>query len=410
MAIHSFLRRSVRTAGFVFLAATLTLAQRPGGTGGGSTGGGTGGGRPGGGRPTPPPTQQPGQRQPGPLDRDANMNDLRNTIYLSGKVMMEDGTAPPERVMIQRVCNSGNPLPEAHTDSKGRFSFQLGQNSTIMADASTGGIDQPSFGTSRGQRNFNQRDLMGCEIRAYLPGFRSSVVSLSGRRALDNPDLGTIVLYRLGKVEGYTFSATSGLAPKDARKAFEKGTELLSKNKVEEAEKQLTKSVEIYPKYAAAWNALGIAYLSGKKVEDAKRAFNASLEADAKFVNPYTHLARIAATERKWDETLKYTGELLRLNPFLSPEGYFYSAVAHYNLKNMPKAEEHAREAAKMDEQRRIPRINHLLGVILAEKQDYNAAAEQMRIYIKAAPENEAALAKQQLSELEKRIAAAPRQ
>jgi hypothetical protein len=68
-------------------------------------------------------------------------------------------------------------------------------------------------------------DLIGCEIRAALPGFRSDLVNLIGRRSFDNPDVGTIVLHRLGNVEGTTISVTSLRAPKDARKAFEKGTE-----------------------------------------------------------------------------------------------------------------------------------------------------------------------------------------
>src|SRR5205809_80391 len=74
-------------------------------------------------------------------------------------------------------------------------------------------------GASRGG-GFSERDLMGCEIRAALPGFRSDVVNLSGRRAFDNPDVGTIVLHRLANVEGVTISAVSLQAPKDAKKAY----------------------------------------------------------------------------------------------------------------------------------------------------------------------------------------------
>ena len=43
-------------------------------------------------------------------------------------------------------------------------------------------------------------------------------------------------------------------------------------------------------------------------------------------------------------------------------------------------------EAAKRDTQHRIPKINHLLGVILAEKQDYSRAAENIRLYLKLSP------------------------
>src|SRR5688572_26424344 len=147
---------------------------------------------------------------------------MRNRpIMLSGKVMMEDGTPPPELVLIERVCN-GIARPEGYTDSKGRFSFQLGQNQAILADASTGsdmgipGRDMGMGGRGMGGMNhgISEQGLMGCEIRAQLPGFRSTIVQLAGRRALDNPDVGTLIMQRLAKVDGFTFSATTGMAPK----------------------------------------------------------------------------------------------------------------------------------------------------------------------------------------------------
>ena len=149
---------------------------------------------------------------------------------------MDDGTPPPESVVIERVCQ-GYVRPEGHTDSKGHFSFQLGANNAMVADASMSTYDplNPS-GSIPGTQNrgVDQRALMGCEIRASLPGFRSDVVNLMNRRSMDNPDVGVIVLHRLGDVEGLTISVTSSLAPKDAKKAYDKGKEALAKNKPEE--------------------------------------------------------------------------------------------------------------------------------------------------------------------------------
>src|ERR1700722_6053662 len=44
-------------------------------------------------------------------------------IYISGTVMLSDGSPLNERAKIERVCN-GVPIPEAETDKKGRFSFE----------------------------------------------------------------------------------------------------------------------------------------------------------------------------------------------------------------------------------------------------------------------------------------------
>src|SRR5262245_15330432 len=76
--------------------------------------------------------QTPGQQLPYP--------DMNRPIFLSGKVVMDDGTKPPEPVAIERVCN-GIVRREQFTDSKGHFSFQLGQNDYAYTDASTSAGD-----------------------------------------------------------------------------------------------------------------------------------------------------------------------------------------------------------------------------------------------------------------------------
>ena len=337
---------------------------------------------------------------------------MRRPIFLSGKVVMDDGTPPPDSVIIERVCN-GVARPEGYTDSKGRFSFELGRNSHILADASvgsadgsfpreTGGSRQPSgFGNPMG--GVSERDLIGCELRASLPGFRSDVVMLTGRRLFDNPDVGAIILHRLGNVEGTTISLTSLKAPKDAKKAFEKGRDLVRKKKPEKAQKELEKAVGLYPEYAAAWYELGRAMEMQNNAESAKNAYSKALAADAKFVSPYLQLADMAAREGKWQEVADTTERVVKLNPMSFPVAHFYNAVANYNLKNLDAAENSAREALKLDTQHRFPKIDHVLGVILAQKGNFTAAAEHMKGYLKLVPDaSDAEMVKKQLTELER--------
>jgi len=334
-------------------------------------------------------------------------------VFLSGKVVMDDGTPPPESVVIERVCGAIT-RPEAYTDSKGRFSFQLGQNQQMMADASMGSLGDsmpggPTVGrggmsSGRGG-GISERDLMGCELRASLAGFRSEAVNLAGRRAMDNPDVGTIVLRRLAKVEGFTFSGTTAFAPKDAKKAYEKGQQAAKKKKWPEAEENFQKAVDTYPKFAAAWYELGTVYQQQSKLPQAREAYQSSIKADAKYVSPYAQLARLSGSEQKWPEVAEYTEKVIKLNPYFSPEIYYISAVANFNLNKQEQAEEHAREALKLDSQHKNPRINHLLGVILAQKESYPEAVENMRAFLKRVPDGpDAENVKKQLAELERRM------
>ena len=49
----------------------------------------------------------------------------RQPIFISGRVLLDGGMAPPEPVLIERVCN-GMSRREGYTDGKGHFEFQLG--------------------------------------------------------------------------------------------------------------------------------------------------------------------------------------------------------------------------------------------------------------------------------------------
>ncbi|MBI4908494.1 MAG: tetratricopeptide repeat protein [Acidobacteria bacterium] len=422
-SIHSRLRQvGMLTA----LCAQLALPQGQTtgtGTGTGTTGGGgatTGGGTTGAGttgtgtgnsrNTTSIPTTTTPQPQQFPVD-------IPRPIFLSGKVVLDDGTPPPETVVIERICN-GNPRPEAYTDSRGRFQFQLGQNTAMMADASVGNMgDFGSMGgNSRSQsglggmgggfggRGISERDLMGCEIRASLAGYRSESVSLANRRSMDNPDIGTIILRRMANVEGLTFSATSALAPKDAKKAFEKGRDLARKKKFPDAQKELLKAVELYPKFANAWTDLGLVYEAQKNSEEARKAFEHAITADPKLVQPYVKLSMMYGTEKKWKECAETSGKAVKLNPFDYPEAYFYSAVANLNLQNLDDAEKSAREGIKADPRKRLPKMRHVLGIVLAQKNEVPAAMESMKEYMAMLPQGspDISLVKGQLAQLEK--------
>ncbi|MFB3778462.1 MAG: tetratricopeptide repeat protein [Bryobacteraceae bacterium] len=369
--------------------------------------------------PTPTPTPTPGRmpspsdrsQQPSIMDQQQPFPDIQRPIFLSGKVVLQDGTPPPDPAVIERVCN-GIVRPEAYTDSKGRFSFQLGaQNNAMLADASVGGASDfdrfggrnAGIGGWNSTSGISERDLWGCEIRASLPGYTSEAISLGGRRTLDNPELGTIVLRRYGNVEGTTVSMTSLQAPKDAKKAFDKGRDSMKKKKWADAGKQFQKAVDLYPKYAAAWTELGNSKMESGDRAGARAAYAKALEADPKYVNPYLQVATLDAQESKWQDLAAATSQVLRLDPFNYPTIYYYDAVAQFNLQHMDEAEKSAREALKLDPQHRIPSVNHLLGVILASKGEFEAAAGFLKTYLRLAPAaRDASMAKQRLAEVEK--------
>jgi hypothetical protein len=339
---------------------------------------------------------------------------LGGGIYVSGNVMLDDGTPPPDPVTIERVCG-GSPRAQAYTDQKGRFSFQIGQTSGIMQDASEegsglpGGASRPVTSIANGpgaqpplpgepDKRLDNRDL-----RAVLSGFRSDTVGLEGRRLLDDPNVGTIVLHRLANVEGSAVSVTSLQAPKEARQAYNKALQDLRKNKLPEAAKELHKAVDIYPNYAAAWYELGRIEAQNQDNQQARKSFAHAVAADAKFISPYAQLAELEAKAEDWAELAGTTGKLLKLDAVDYPMAYFYNATANLNLGRIEEAEKSARAGEKLDAAHRFPKLEQVLAMILAREKDYTGAAAHLRSYLLLAPDAEdAARMKKQLAELER--------
>lgn len=389
-----------------------------------------------GGSTPPPSTGTPGNPNNTPaINSNTNLNNTQpgdlgqRTVFLTGAVKIEDGTPLPGQVLLERVCG-GYRKAEAYTDLKGQFSIQLGQEQAITSDASfegmtgTPGNSQIYPGVSQtkttgnptaqtqtatsSDRTGSNRSLIGCELTAVLPGFRSDAINLSGRRPLDNPDVGTLFLHRLANVEGTTVSATMLAAPKDARKAYDKALEALRKGKPADAWKELEKAVELYPHFAAAWYQLGILREKNQELAVARKSYEQAIAADPQFVSPYLPLTLLEARDKDWQAMVNTTGRLLKLDSVDFPDVYYYSAAANYNLKQLDAAEPNAREAVKLDTAHRNPEANHLLGLILFHKKDYAGAAEQMRSYLELAPNAaEAGEVRVQLADLERRAAAA---
>jgi Tfp pilus assembly protein PilF len=220
----------------------------------------------------------------------------------------------------------------------------------------------------------------------------------------DSFDPVTLILHPMANVEGRTVSATSLTAPKDSLKAFEKATKAMQKGKWKEAQSNLEKALQGYPRYAAAWSELANVYAETKETGKAREAFRQAIAIDPKFVAPYFGLAEIAMREHKWQEMAEHTGTLLKLDPYGLPGAYAYDAMAHLNLDRLDAAEKSAREGLKIDQVGEVPKNHHLLAVVLMRKGDYAAAAAELREYLQAVPKAaDAEFARRQLAACEER-------
>jgi tetratricopeptide (TPR) repeat protein len=343
-----------------------------------------------------PPVSQPNNttNQPPNTTNTNPTPDNAPPIFISGSVRLSDGTPAPPNVAIRIVCGISSIRTNTYADPGGNFSIILNsQRESALAD--------PDFGGSTSVKN-----LTGCEVRAVLGGYLSSSIILDHHSPLDNPDIGTIYLHPIaeaGDAEGYIVSLSTKLAPKDARKEYEKGLASEKQKKWPEAEQEFLKAVTIYPKYAIAWYELGRADHELKKLDDAMHALQQAIEIEPKFMSPYAELTELSFRQAKWEDVVKYTTHMIKYSPYAGPEVYFYNAAGNFNLHQIDVAEKSVHTAARLDEKHKIPRISYLLGLILAEKHDYKGAVENLKLYLQASPSaSDADAVQKQVAELEK--------
>jgi TolA-binding protein len=213
--------------------------------------------------------------------------------------------------------------------------------------------------------------------------------------------VGIISLQRIAKTEGSTLSAIPYKAPKDARKAYEKGLDAVGKGNSANAHKYFETAVKIYPRYASAWFQLGTVLQNENQRDAARTAYTQAATLDTKFLPPYLSLASMAYEEGNWTEVLNLTGHILNLDPLnhaketnyildLDPfdcsEAYYYNAVAFYKLNRIDEAEKSGLKAEHILLVTRYPQLHLLLAEIFAEKHNYATAIAELQTYLELVP------------------------
>ena len=354
--------------------------------------------------PAPPPSAPPSRpATPLPPSSQPGQPELDLVTFLLGRVATNDGTAVPNDVLVERICNA-NVRQQVHATSRGDFSMQIGSMADSFLDASASGDrgSQDGAASKASRTGISRRELANCELRASASGFHPGVISLVDLDTFGSSiDVGAIVVQRATKIEGMTLSATPYKAPKDARRAYEKGLSAERNGKLANARKYFEQAVEIYPRYASAWFQLGSVLQKENQNDTARTAYIQATTIDTKFLPPYLSLASMAYEAENWTEVLKPTGHILDLDPLnhadvtgyvvdLDPlnyaEAYFYNSVANYKLNKIEDAEKSALKAEHLDLRTRFPQLHLVLARIFARKNNYALAIAEIQTYLALTP------------------------
>ncbi len=282
-------------------------------------------------------------------------------VILHGKVVMEDGSAPPTVVAIERVCSDANgSAPGPLTDKKGEYIWRM---------------------------NIDPLETRDCVIRATHTGYTSSVVEVSGIDTLHTTlDLPPIKI-RASVSDPDTIHFSDNNVPGRAKSAYTAAMKAVDARDLPGAASHLEEVVAAAPKFAQAWHALGVIDENLQKPIEARAAYEHAVEADPKMFPAYVMLARICVKTKDWNCAEKTSDTLIKVDAkHFYPEIYLHQAVARYELKDLSGAQESVQEAIRLDGGNKRPRAEYVLGRILEAKGDLAGAKEHMAKYLTLDP------------------------
>jgi tetratricopeptide (TPR) repeat protein len=309
-------------------------------------------------------SHRPGPGEPSP--RELN----RTTITI--RVVLEDGS--PLAVNPQIVPYSEEDCHVSDLFRDGTVRLEVRTKSVLASDY---GPQEP-----------------GCRLwRVILPGYQAASGYVRNGT--------TVKMYRLGDHEGSSVSITTLNAPKNARKAYERGEASLAKGRLSQAEQYFSTAVTLYPGYATAWSEFGVALERQGRFSEARAAFLKSYEADPKYIKPLVQRARIAAKQNDWSEEQEAAKQAIDLHAIDFPAAYYSYAEASYHLGRLEEADQNCRRAIELDPRGEVPSARFLLGIVLAQSGKTYEAAENLRAFLKLVSSGaEAEAAREQIKAL----------
>jgi len=194
-----------------------------------------------------------------------------------------------------------------------------------------------------------------------------------------------IELRRLPRPKTHTDSVLSArqfTIPKDARREFARGYKETERHNWSKAMPHLEAGLRLYANDSTALNSLGNCYQNLGQMQNAEAAFKRALAvSDSVYIA--LNLADVLTSQKRFDEAESFLSGVIRKSP-QNGDAYFGLAAAYFKAGRLHDSEVTAVQAERYAH--RIPDVHLLLAKIYAQQQRDNMVTDELRMYLKEAP------------------------
>lgn len=172
--------------------------------------------------------------------------------------------------------------------------------------------------------------------------------------------------------------------PNKAREEFDKGTEALNRNQLQQARASFEKAIREYPEYSAAYNNLGISWLREGRVEEGSAALRKAVSLNPHLTSAYRNLATLEYSQGHFAEAEELLAQSLIDNP-KDAEGLTMLAKVQLVQGRRDEAIATTRKVHSLPHEN-YGFVHYLAAVAFRAKGQGQEAVEQYTLFLQEAP------------------------
>ncbi|HEX7961930.1 MAG TPA: tetratricopeptide repeat protein [Terriglobales bacterium] len=281
-------------------------------------------------------------------------------IELRIKITYDNDRLVGTALRVQLLNDNGNMIADTFSDGTGQAVFSSLHGGNYKVRVSGIGVAETVSDTF----TVDQRDRFATEYVHVKP---AETPQANGRA-------------------GNPISAVELNIPDKARKEFDKGTEAMAKSRWEDAQKHFTKATEIYPRYASAFNNLGIVAINENKLPAAQAYFQQAIKLDDHLASAYLNVSKLEYNEHHLQEAESSLVKALALDP-MNVEAMVLMAASQLATGGLDQAIAYAHRVHTLPHEKFA--ISHIIAARAFEQGNRAAdAIGEYQLYVQEAPQS----------------------
>ena len=276
---------------------------------------------------------------------------------LTIEVRTQTGQPPNASLKVELLSSTGMPVNTTFTNDSGEVMLGEVQTGAIYVIRVSG----PEIEPAASEFTLEASESSHTEWITVTPRVRTNVTSPQGSVALVDLNV-----------------------PQKALKELGKGNQCSAKNDWSGAAEHYQKAIELYPKYAMAYNNLGSARMNLHDVPGARQAFEQAVAINDKYANAWLHLARLQHDSGDVHGSQQSLLKAIATDP-KNVEVLAGLAQVELQLSDFSATQDYVRKANALPHQGFA--IIHILGAYALQKQDKIAeAVTEYKLYLQEDP------------------------